>query len=712
MRAAVERDDLRDHGEAEPRPRVLRREERNEELCRRLVGHAGAVVLDGDPDEPGRFAFAAQRDASRARARRRGLARVLHEVHERAADESGVGERRGKRPDHLDHDARRQRTLLVGDLEREGAQVARPRLEPLGPAEEEKIARHARDVLGLRLDRLELAGPGSGILRLRGETRPAEDRSRRVPELVRDPRRHLAERRQLAAGRQLALEAPRRRPVLEEEENAQDRLRGIQDRDRRELDEAGVGPVSERELLRQRRRAGSSALRRLADRGHRVERGFRGRGAETLLGETEELAGRDVRLRQAACGVHDEEPAGMRPHESVGRDREDVGAPLFGAAEPFQLGGAFLQLLDRPLERRDRRLGFVAAGAHGRDEPAGPPRGLSERVDRLEETPQERHDEEDEDECGRGHRDREDAGVAPRFGDRRAVPDDPQHSGRVGKNNGDGGGSAVGRVDERLEGRQPSRRRHRHGREPRVRKEGRIGDAPTLRVVNRGAARVRVAEKARHERIRHERRLGIGCRAEAVREDAGLPRQAPQVFAHAPCHGVPEDDDRRPGEKEHRRETADDHVADLALERAIRHGRSLGIHGRPPATASQSERPATNAASAPHARNTPNGTSARARRTRSPAGVGSARAARTRKKSAPSSSARRPLAVRAPRRARVRASRTNARRRPAVGKSAVNRVPSAAAPGNFPEAGGGREDEAVLADQKSGSRGNRTGRGG
>src|SRR5664280_1208728 len=132
-----------------------------------------------------------------------------------------------------------------------------------------------------------------------GEARPAEDRSRRVPELVRDARRHLAERRQLAAGRQLALEAPRRRAVLEEKENAQDRLRGIQDRDGRELDEARVGPLSERELLRERRRAAARRPRRLADRGHRVDRGLCGRRAELFFGETKELAGRDVRLREA-----------------------------------------------------------------------------------------------------------------------------------------------------------------------------------------------------------------------------------------------------------------------------------------------------------------------------------------------------------------------------------------------------------------------------
>src|SRR5664280_1068805 len=371
----------------------------------------------------------------------------------------------------------------------------------------------------------------------------------------------------------------------------------------------------------------------------------------------------------------------MRPHEGVGRHREDVGTPLFGAAEAFQLGRALLQLLDRALERRDRRLGFVAAGAHRGDEAAGAARGLGEGVDRLEQAPQERHDEKDEDEGGRGHRDREDAGVAARLGDRRAVPHDPQDSCPAGQNDGDRGGSAVPRADERLDGRPLGGRRHRHGSESRVRQERGVGYAPALHVVERGAARVHVAEEARDEVIRHERLRGIGCHTEAVRDPARLGRQAPQVLAHAPRYGVPKDDDGGPGEEEQRREAAHDHVADLALERAARHGRSLGIHGTPAARYSHRERPKTNAASAPHARNTPNGTSARARRTSSPAGVASARAARTRKKSAPSSSARRPFAVRAPRWARARASRTNARRRPAARGSAVKRVPSAAAPG-------------------------------
>ncbi len=271
----------------------------------------------------------------------------------------------------------------------------------------------------------------------------------------------------------------------------------------------------------------------------------------------------------------------MRSHEGVGRHGEDVGAPLLGAPEPLQLGRALLQLLDRSLERRDRRLGLVAAGAHRGDEAAGAACGLGEGVDRLEEAPQERHDEKDEDEGGRGHRDREDAGVAARFGDRRAVPRDPQDPRAAGQNDGDRGGGAVSRADERLDRRQLGGRRRRGGSEPRVRQERGVGDAPALRVVERGAARVHVAEKARHERVRDERRRGIGCGAEAVRDRARLGRQAPQVLAHAPRNGVPEDDDGGPGEEEQRREAAHDDVADLAFERAIRHGRSLGIHGTP-----------------------------------------------------------------------------------------------------------------------------------
>ena len=210
-RAAVERGDLRDEGEAEAGPGLLRREERDEELRQRPPA--------GTPAPSSSTATRATPPASpspRSTTRPPGPSAaashgVPDEVHERAAAERGVARRGRERPVDLDDDAgrdraaARRRSRATSAPRSHGASSSRS-----GRAKKRKSPVTRATCSASALDRREVPRARRRIVRLRGEARPAEDRPRRVPELVRDARRHLAERRELAPGRQLALEARRR----------------------------------------------------------------------------------------------------------------------------------------------------------------------------------------------------------------------------------------------------------------------------------------------------------------------------------------------------------------------------------------------------------------------------------------------------------------------------------------------------------------------
>ena len=353
------------------------------------------------------------------------------------------------------------------------------------------------------LDRLEVPRALLRVLGPRREPRPAEDRARGVAELVRDARGHLSERGELSPGGDLALELPRLRPVLDEEERAEDVLPRVQDRDRDDLEQAPAGVVAERELGRERRRPGPGPLGGGRERGDVRER--LGGGTPHVPGpEIEHGAGRAVRLREEARRVDHEKAAGMRADERLGRHRERVGAPLLGTPELLELHRAVAERLEGPRERLGRPLGLVARGAGNRlgHELAGPAGRLRDRVDRRQEAPQERDDEDDEDGRRDGDGDEDDARVAPHGGDVRVVPRDAQDQRAAGERH-EHDGAGLGRAHARLADREVlgSEARGRVARGGKVWR-GREAGAVARRRARRSAPRPRAARAPRQRRPR------------------------------------------------------------------------------------------------------------------------------------------------------------------------------------------------------------------
>ncbi len=100
-----------------------------------------------------------------------------------------------------------------------------------------------------------------------------------------------------------------------------------------------------------------------------------------------------------------------------------------------------------------------------------------------------------------------------------------------------------------------------------------------MRVVERGAPGASLAQRASGTRVLQQRPGRGGGRRERLGRGPGLAREPPLVLGDSPRRRVAQDDRRGAREEQERHEASDDHVADLALERAARHGRSLAGNG-------------------------------------------------------------------------------------------------------------------------------------
>jgi len=217
----VELRDPRDDRQAEAGAPRFRRVEREKDLLALRRGDALPPVAHREEDlavAPGPL----DPDCARLAAPllRRGFDAVAQQVDERAADEDLRARNGGERAPPVDGHSRKGGLGLGRRRFGDGSEVDRLRHEPLGPREEQEVARHAAHLLGLAADRHQVLG---GFRRRpQREVREAVDRGGRVAELVRRPGGDLAQIGQVARERDAGLELPHLGQIREKGEDPEE----------------------------------------------------------------------------------------------------------------------------------------------------------------------------------------------------------------------------------------------------------------------------------------------------------------------------------------------------------------------------------------------------------------------------------------------------------------------------------------------------------
>ena len=202
------------------------------------------------------------------------------------------------------------------------------------------------------------------------------------------------ERGQLAPERELPLEPLHRRPVFEEDERPEQvapprRRRGPPS-------PPAAAPKWRLPAIASRPRVGSPVRARAtasATGGHSASASRRRLARAENRGSPRSSRAAGFASARTPGGLDDEEPSRVRPDEGLRGDGEGVGALLRAPAHLLQLARPAPQLVDRPAEGGDGGPRLLPGSTPRRRAPR-PPGRLGQGLERPEEPPQERSDEE------------------------------------------------------------------------------------------------------------------------------------------------------------------------------------------------------------------------------------------------------------------------------------------------------------------------------